>query len=118
MDGHQLPEAPHVSGSVAADWEAFAVPAGRLVVHVDGNYVSKEYFELVNENRIAQDRYALANARISWHDASEKWEVAAWDKNISNHFYLTNAYDLQALGFDYQHRGLPRMYGVDASYYF
>jgi len=25
------------------------------VLHLDSNYASKQYFELVNENRIAQD---------------------------------------------------------------
>jgi hypothetical protein len=30
---------------------------------------------------------------------------------------LTNAYDLQSLGFDYLHRGLPPEFTIDASYY-
>jgi iron complex outermembrane receptor protein len=118
VDGHQLPEAPHVSATVAADWDAFALASGHVVLHVDSNYASKEYFELVNEDRIAQVPYALVNARATWHSGDEKWEVGLWDKNITNHFYLTNAYDLQSIGFDYLHRGLPRQFGLDASYHF
>jgi len=116
--GHQLPEAPHVSATLAGDWEAFTADAGRLVLHLDGNYASKQYFELVNENRIAQYPYGLLNARASWHGTGDKWEVGLWDNNVTNRFYLTNSYDLQSLGFDYLHRGVPRMYGIDASYHF
>ena len=116
--GHQLPEAPHVSATLSGDWDAFLNDAGRLVLHLDSNYASKQYFELVNENRIAQDPYALLNARVSWHATGDKWEVGLWDNNLTNRFYLTNSYDLQSLGFDYLHRGVPRMFGVDASYHF
>ena len=118
VDEHQLPEAPHLSATLATDWDAFNVGSSHVVLHLDGNYASKQYFELVNENRIAQDPYALLNARIAWHGPGEKWEVGLWDKNMTNRFYLTNAYDLQSLGFDYEHRGLPREFGIDAGYHF
>jgi iron complex outermembrane recepter protein len=118
VDGHQLPEAPHVSGTLSVDWDALEAASGHLVAHIDGSYASKEYFELLNEDRIAQVPYALLSARLTWHGADDKWAVGLWDKNITNHFYLTNAYDLQSVGFDYLHRGLPRMFGVDANYHF
>jgi iron complex outermembrane receptor protein len=116
--GHQLPQAPHLSATFGADWDAFALAGGHVVLHADGSYASKQYFELLNEDRIAQDPYALLNARLSWHGRDDKWEVGFWDKNITNRFYLTNAYDLQALGWDYLHRGLPREFGVDVGYHF
>ena len=118
VDGHKLPEAPDVSGTLGFDWNALTVPAGQLTVHMDGSYASKQYFELVNENRIAQEPYEVVNGRLSWHGREDRWEVGVWGNNLFNRFYLTNAYDLQALGFDYLHRGLPRMYGIDASYRF
>jgi iron complex outermembrane receptor protein len=118
VNGKRLPEAPHVSGTLAADWDAVEAPSGRLILHVDGSFVSREYFELVNENRIAQASYALANARLSWHEGNEQWEIGVWGRNLTNRYYLTDAIDLQAQGFDYEHRGLPRMYGVDVAYHF
>jgi iron complex outermembrane receptor protein len=118
VDGHKLPEAPDFSGTLAADWTALSVPAGQLVLHLDGSYASKQYFELANENRIAQQAYGLLNGRLAWHDPDDRWELGVWGNNITDRFYLTNAYDLQALGFDYLHRGLPREFGVDASYHF
>jgi iron complex outermembrane receptor protein len=118
VNGHKLPEAPNVSATLAADWTAVSVTAGQLVLHLDGNYASRQYFELENENRIEQDPYGLLNARLAWHGQDDRWELGVWGNNVTNHFYLTNAYDLQALGFDYLHRGLPREYGLDVSYHF
>jgi iron complex outermembrane recepter protein len=48
----------------------------------------------------------------------DKWEVGAWGRNLTDKFYLTNAVDVQGFGFDYRHRGVPRMFGLDASYRF
>ncbi len=118
VDGHKLPEAPDVSGTLSIDWAALSLPVGQLTVHADGSYASKQYFELVNENRIAQEAYEVINGRIAWHGVDDRWELGVWGNNLFNRFYLTNAYDLQAIGFDYLHRGVPRMYGVDVSYRF
>ena len=118
VSGHTLPEAPSVSGTLSGDWNVMQFEQSHITLHLDGSYSSKQYFELANEDRIAQDAYALANGRLSYHGAQDKWEVGTWVRNIFDKFYLTNAYDLQALGFDYRHGSEPRMFGVDASYRF
>jgi len=101
---------PIQNGAIAA----YTIP----VLHLDGSYAAKQYFELANENRIAQQAYGLLNGRLAWHGQDDRWELGVWGNNITDRFCLTNAYDLQALGFDYLHRGLPREFGVDASYHF
>lgn len=100
------------------DWDAVYVAGGRVVVHLDGTYASRQYFELMNEDRIAQSSYALANARIAFHGADERYEVGVWGRNLTDEFYLMSAVDLQAFGFDYRHRGLARTFGVDGSIHF
>ena len=90
-----------------------------MTLHFDGNYASKQYFELLNEDRIAQDGYAILNARVMLHSpGAANWEVGAWIRNMTDRFYLTSAADLQSIGFDYRHRGVPRTFGLDASYRF
>jgi iron complex outermembrane receptor protein len=116
--GHKLPSAPDTSGTVSADWMALSIPVGDLTVHLDSSFATKQYFELQNEDRIAQDTYGLLNGRLTWHGQDDRWAVSLWSNNITDRFYLTNAYDTQALGWDYLHRGLPREFGVDASYHF
>jgi len=118
VSGHKLPNAPSTSATLEADWDALHFGDSRLTLHFDGSYASKQYFELLNEDRIAQDAYAILNARVAYHGGGERWEVGVWGRNLADKYYLTNAVDLQALGYDYEHRGLPRMYGIDASYHF
>ena len=118
VSGNKLPYAPSVSGTFGADWDAANFGSTGLRLHLDGTYASKQYFELRNEERIAQDAYTLLNARIMLRGDGGKWELGAWGRNLTDKFYLTNAVDVQGFGFDYRHRGLPRMYGFDASYHF
>jgi iron complex outermembrane receptor protein len=116
IDGQQLPYAPHFSGTVAMDWEAWTIDNLKLNLHVDQNYNSMQYLALPNENAISQGGYGLLNARLSF--GGDKWDVGVWGKNITDKFYLTNAVDVQGFGFDYRHVGTPRMYGLDAHYHF
>jgi iron complex outermembrane receptor protein len=117
--GHTLPHSPKVSGTLSTDWNVVTWGYAGLTAHFDGVYASKQYFELVNQDRIAQDRYALLNARVMLHSAADSsWEVGAWIRNITDRFYLTSAADLQSIAFDYRHRGVPRTYGLDATYRF
>jgi iron complex outermembrane recepter protein len=118
VDGQELPYAPHFSGTLAVDWEAFEVAAAKINVHVDSNYNSKQYLALPNEDAISQHGYSLLNGRLSLQSGDDKWDVGVWGRNIANKFYLTNAVDVQAFGFDYRHVGTPRMFGVDAQYHF
>ena len=116
--GHQLPDAPRTSGTLAVDSDAFHALGGQVIVDLDGTYAAKQYFELLNEDRIAQPAYAVAAARIAFHGADDRYEVGVWGRNLTDKFYLVSAVDLQAFGFDYRHRGQPRMLGVDATFHF
>ncbi len=118
IDGQQLPYAPHFSGTVSMDWQAFDFGVANINLHVDTNYNSKQYLALPNEDAIAQAGYALTNARLSLNGGGGSWDVGVWSSNLFDKFYLTNAVDVQGFGFDYRHVGTPRMFGVDAHYHF
>jgi iron complex outermembrane receptor protein len=118
INGQELPYAPHLSGTVAADWEALRMGGVKINVHGDSNYNSKQYLALPNEDAISQGGYSLLNGRISLVAADDSWDVGVWGRNIADRFYLTNAVDVQGFGFDYRHVGTPRMFGVDAHYHF
>jgi iron complex outermembrane receptor protein len=118
IDGQELPYAPHVSGTVAMDWEAWSTDAAKVNLHLDTNYNSKQFLALPNEDAISQSGYSLLNGRLSLLSGDDKWDVGVWGRNIANKFYLTNAVDVQGFGFDYRHVGTPRMFGVDAHYHY
>jgi iron complex outermembrane recepter protein len=118
ISGQKLPNAPSVSGNLSADWDAWTGSVMGLRLHVDSSYSAKQYLALPQEEAISQKAYTLVNARVALHGASDNWDIGLWGNNLGNTFYLTNAVDLQGLGYDYRHRGVPRTYGVDAMYRF
>jgi iron complex outermembrane receptor protein len=119
--GNRLIQAPNFNGSLGVDWRFAHVSAGDLRLFVDGNYIGKQYFDAFNTERIAQDAYGVANARVSFESTGTRgFGVAAWVKNLTNRQYLAYGLnqkdpDTGALGFDYGLVGEPRTYGVEAT---
>jgi iron complex outermembrane receptor protein len=62
------------------------------------------------------DSYSLVNARISWVPSSERWELAAWGRNLGDEEYnrINNRNFLQ---FDRTIWGAPRTYGVSFNWF-
>ncbi|HUI58712.1 MAG TPA: TonB-dependent receptor [Steroidobacteraceae bacterium] len=118
ISGQKLPNAPAVSANVSADWDAWTGSWGGVRLHLDSSFAARQYLALPQENPISQSAYSLLNARLAFHGAADQWDVGLWGNNLGNKFYLTNAVDLQGLGYDYRHRGVPRTYGLDATYRF
>ena len=74
---------------------------------------SKQYFDLANDESIAQGGYGTLNARATLESPGGRWSVSGWCRNLTDKLYWTDAVNLEALGFDYRHPDVPRMYGVD-----
>jgi iron complex outermembrane receptor protein len=114
--GNRLIGAPDFSAGANADWRAARFSAGDLHLQVNGNYYSKQYYDALNTERIAQAGYALVNGRLAL--SGPRYEVALWGKNLANKQYLVyglaqrNAAD-GGLGFDYALVGEPRTYGAE-----
>ncbi len=119
--GNRLIQAPNFNGSLGVDWRFAHLTAGDLRLFVDGNYYGKQYFDAFNTERIAQDAYGIANARVSFESSARRgFSVAAWVKNLTNRQYLAYGLnqkdpDTGALGFDYGLVGEPRTYGAEAT---
>jgi len=118
ISGQKLPNAPSVSANVSGDWDVWSTSDVALRLHVDSSYAAKQYLALPQEDAISQNAYTLVNARIALRSPDDKWNVGIWGNNLTDKFYLTNAVDVQGFGFDYRHRGVPRTFGVDATYRF
>ncbi|MGC8521767.1 MAG: TonB-dependent receptor [Steroidobacteraceae bacterium] len=118
ISGKQLPYAPSVSGTVSADWAAFSWSGGILTLHIEDTFDSKQYFEFLNEPRLAQKAYDLVNMSATLASANDRWELRGWVNNLTDRLYFTNEVDLQGLGYDYRHVGDPRLYGADVTYRF
>ncbi len=118
ISGQELPYAPRFSGTAGFDWAAAHLASATINLHIDANFNAKQYLALPNEEAIAQKSYSLVNARLSLKSEDDHWDAGIWGRNLGDTFYLTNAVDVQGFGFDYRHRGSPRMMGVDVTYRF
>lgn len=111
--GNELPNAPAVSLNAGFDWDVVNRGAGKLTLSIDGSYTAKQYYDLFNTDRIAQDGYVLVNGRLSYRFGEDRYGVSVWAKNVFNRYYQRYAVDLMdSFGYDYFHLGDPRTYGV------
>jgi iron complex outermembrane recepter protein len=111
--GNHLSNAPSLSGNVGMDLTVIDGDAGKLSLHPELSYQTSQYFEVINIPRLKQSGYALLSGHIDWESSNGRWNASVWGKNLTNELYFTSRVDLLAgFGFDYNHIGSPRTYGV------
>ncbi|MBD3728169.1 MAG: TonB-dependent receptor [Sphingomonadales bacterium] len=113
--GNKLSNAPALTLNGGLDVTAFDNGSGKLSFHPEFAYQSSQYFEVLNVPRLQQDGYVLLSGHIDWESADGRWNLSIWGKNLTDKLYFTSRVDLLAgFGFDYNHVGAPRTYGVSA----
>jgi iron complex outermembrane receptor protein len=116
LSGNDLPNAPTTTASLSTQWDmAHWGQRSGLTLFLDASYAASQYFEPFNIERLKQGGYTLIDASAVFH-VNDQFDVAAWGRNLTDKFYITSAADLSGFGFDYTHRGVPRTYGLEASY--
>jgi iron complex outermembrane receptor protein len=117
--GNRVEETPRWSFTTSADWKMYENEMGRVNLHLDGNGVTKQYYDALNSLPALQKAYTLWNARITAENPSGRIAVSLWMQNIFNKEYFTSIFNTDAtLGFSYAQRGLPRTFGAQATYKF
>ena len=113
VSGNNLSNAPKLTLSGGFDATVMDNSSGKFSLHGDLNYSSSQYFEVLNIPRLRQKKYALLAGHIDWESADGRFSASLWGKNLANQFYFTSRVDLLAgFGFDYNHIGAPRTFGV------
>ena len=113
VSGNRLSNAPKLSFNAGIDFTVFDGGAGKLSLHPELSYQTNQYFEVLNVPRLRQEGYALFSGHIDWESEDGRWNASLWGKNLTNKQYLTSRVDLLAgFGFDYNHVGAPRTYGI------
>lgn len=113
VKGNRLSNAPAFNFNAGIDLSLFDNSMGKLSVHPEVAYQSNQYFEVLNVPRLNQKGYALVNGHIDFESADGMWTASVWGKNLNNMKYFTSRIDLLGLyGFDYNHIGAPRTYGI------
>ncbi|HEV2598896.1 TonB-dependent receptor [Sphingopyxis sp.] len=110
--GNKLPIAPKLSISGGFELTVLEGNGGKLDWGVNGNYNSKQYFDLFNTDRVAQKGVGIVNSQLNYRFGEERYGVGLWVKNIFNTFYKRYGGDVSGFGMDYYRIGEPRTFGV------
>jgi iron complex outermembrane receptor protein len=96
---------------------AFPLSSGEMSLQGDVQYRSAFFFSLANSSATRVKGYTLLNARIAWTTDDERWEFAAFGKNLSDRRYRTVGFEASDFGgFTQVGYGDPRWLGVSVNY--
>lgn len=113
VSDNRLSNAPTLTFNAGIDWTIAEGGFGSFSIHPEMAYQSSQYYEVLNIPRLRQKGYALVSGHIDWESADERFNASLWARNLTQKFYFTSRVDLLAgFGFDYNHIGNPRTYGV------
>ena len=115
--GNQLPLAPHVTLSLLGDY-TIPVGEGHIDLQLSASYKSHQFFDVANSPYLTQRPYWLENARVAYTFPGDRWEAAAFVRNLSGQKYFLDVFDLSFLGFYQGIMGTPRTFGAEVNYNF
>jgi iron complex outermembrane receptor protein len=114
VDTQVITNAPKWTGGLRLGFD-FPLAGGLLTASVGGSYRSEA--TLTNEGGsfagkavrpITQEAYTLYDAWVSWLSPDAKWRFGLNGKNLADEAYLTNGYNIPALGVLTGSYGAPR----------
>lgn len=105
--GFKMQRTPEFTGNIAASY-GIDLAEGRINLSSNLYYTSSFYFGIAEQFR--QKGYALLGLRAEWTDASEKYSVAVFGENVTDHRYRS-AVNYASLGIG-SVWAAPATYGV------
>lgn len=81
-------------------------------------YRSKQYHTEFNDDRLSQDGYVMIDANVKWRDASDKFSVNLWVKNLMDKLVWAGSYAIATSRTIGGTLMPPRTYGVTVGYDF
>ncbi|TAJ71417.1 MAG: TonB-dependent receptor [Phenylobacterium sp.] len=109
IDGNSLPNAPKWIANITAGY-SWPVGEGEIFVFTDWAYRSKVNFFLYESAEYNDDKLLEGGLRLGYRAPGERWEVAAFGRNITNDKSLEGGIDFNNLtGFVND----PRIIGVE-----
>ncbi|HEY6869000.1 MAG TPA: TonB-dependent receptor [Novosphingobium sp.] len=93
LGDQQMPQSPRWSGNALVRYE-FDALHGKVGLQADAKYTSRRYFNTVNHPALADPHDFVANARISYATADNRWEFAVWGRNLTNATVYVSGFDL------------------------
>jgi iron complex outermembrane receptor protein len=87
------PYTPEDKYSLGLMWEGDMGDRGSLAARVDWSYQSDMHSAAINQVFTRIPPFGVANARLTWRGAEEKWEASAELNNLTDKLYYTSNTD-------------------------
>ncbi len=113
--GARLANIPYWTGSTFAQYSYFLDSVnGFLNLRASYKYIGQRFGDNINHTRMGS--YGLLGTRVSFE--KESYTITAYVNNLFDKVYESQAYYYSAFDKEVSSPGLPRMYGVKATYRF
>ncbi len=110
--------APRWSGNAMIRYTV-PVGLGHLALQVDGDYLSRFWFNLSNVPAVEQVAFGIANARVSYTPAGGKVELGVSVENLADKHYGVMGFDNTSInGLAQVYPGMPRWFKAHVNYKF
>jgi iron complex outermembrane receptor protein len=99
----------------------YTLPAGtgKLALQVDGNYLTKFWFNIGDAPSVEQPAYGVANARVSYTPVGGRLEIGASVENLADKHYAVMGFDNTGVnGLAQRYPGMPRWFKMHVNYKF
>jgi len=104
---------PPVQFSASARY-TWPMLGGQVAVQGDATYTDRFFYSIQNFTSHRLDSYWLADARLSWTSADNKWEVAGTVNNLTDEEYATHGFGVSLFcGCSEVGVGRPRWFGFE-----
>ena len=112
------PNAPRWSANALARYTMPAGP-GQLALQLDGNYMTRFWFNLSDLPVVEQGGFGIGNVRLFWTPTSGKYEIGASLENALNKHYGVMGFDNTSInGLAQLYPGNPRWWKAHVIYHF
>jgi iron complex outermembrane recepter protein len=88
--GDQPPYTPRWKLNAGVQYELSLGAAGSITPRVDWLYTTQQYASPQNQSLNRIPSYGLANVRLTYRDADDRWELSLEGTNVLNKYYFTN----------------------------
>jgi len=116
FSGNEITMSPEFTLNALVQYDVSLNEMGMLTLQADFSYQDEVFFDALNNPLLSEDDYWLWNARVTWTSMNDKWEVAAFGRNLGDEEYMVYAFDLSFFGFNEEMLGTPRAFGIEVTY--
>ncbi len=118
LSGNRLTGAPNTQFNVVGKYTVPTSP-GDFWVRGDFTYTGNRYYDERQLEEVSSEGATTnLNASIGFTDASERFEISAWAKNLTDEVNIIDILEVSLFGYQNVWYNMPRTYGFTVGYNF